>query len=299
MESRRGDWRDHERVPAEWEAAEDSPTQLGPDQLGRWTSQTVVRLSPHGAFLGDPENAVLLPKNESSGLQVGNSVDVFFYRDSEDRPIFTRTAPRAIVGEAGWMTIVGVSDTGAFADWGLPKNLLVPHRVQSRPLREGERVMVAVYVDERSERLCGTTMVDRVLTTPAPYVGNEMVSAVPYRQLDNGYAVVIERKFLGVTQNYPRLELGRPLKGYIGSTRDGRVSLVPRPTGTAGYEDGIEVLRMLMQKNNGWIGVTDTDSPDEIRRKTGLSKAAFKRAVGGMLKAGLIDLETHGIRWRN
>ena len=267
--------------------------------LGQWSTQTVVKIIPHGVLLGTEEHTTLLPRNESEGLNVGDEIDVFLYLDSEDRPIYTRREPRAIRGEAGWMTITGVTDAGAFADWGLAKNLLVPYRVQSRRLQEGESTMVAVYLDERSERLCGTTMVDRVLTDPAPYQGGEMVSAVPYRRLDNGYAIVVEKRFLGVTQDYPQLELGRPLRGFIGGTRDGRVSLVPRPTGSAGYEDSIEKLRTLLRRNEGWLGLTDQASPEEIRRKTGLSKAAFKRAIGGMLKAGLITLETHGIRQKN
>jgi uncharacterized protein len=273
--------------------------------LGRISTLVVRRLRPPGAYLGidadDPSEeaeGILLPRAEvPEGTTAGDEVDVFVYLDSEDRPVATTRFPRLFLGEVAFLDVTDVTSIGAFVDWGLPKELLVPFAEQTREVRIGDRHPIGLYVD-KSKRLAGTMRVSEMLAPPEETFERDVwVNGEAWRNEPAlGLFVIVERRCVGLV---PASEPHGLVRGQAAEFRvanvlpDGKIELSLRSHGHE--ESGADALHVLEKlERAGGPRWGDRSSPQEIRQVFGLSKKAFKRAVGHLLKTERVQIDDRG-----
>ena len=274
------------------------------DLLGRVVTLSVLRFGPPGAFLslGDDDadtdaSTILLPRSEvPEGTSEGDELEVFVYLDSEDRPIATSTPPRLALGEVAFLTVTDVTRIGAFVDWGLLKELLVPHAEQTRDLTVGDLHPFGLYLD-KTGRLAGTMRVTEMLEPGGTFHLDEWVEGEAWRNTPEiGVFVIVERRFVGLV---PAHEPNSLMRGEAARFRvanvlpDGKIELSLR--GHAHEEldnDGLRILDTLARAETPKVG--DRSSPEQIRALFGLSKKAFKRAAGRLYKLRRVDIDDEG-----
>ncbi len=272
--------------------------------LGKVVTLPVVRFGAPGAFLAlDPSDTgpgaptILLPGTETAAVvDVGAKLDVFVHLDSEDRPIATLRTPKLILGEVAFLTVTDVTSFGAFFDWGLEKELLVPLAEQTRPLAVGDRHPIALYVDDTG-RLAGTMRVTERLRGQAPFTVDEWVPGEAWRnEPELGVFVILARRHVGLL---PASEPTTLARGDVRQFRianvlaDGKLELSLRAH--AHEETGGDAQRILeAMARPGAAPISEKAPADEIRARFGLSKKAFKRAVGRLLKERVIDVDAAG-----
>lgn len=259
-------------------------------EIGKTRSLKVLREAPMGLILGSAEDEVLLPtRYVPEGTSPGDVVDVFLYTDSEDRPIATTEQPLAQADEFACLRVVSAGQVGAFLDWGLPKDLLLPHRSQLHRVRPGQQLVVRVSCDPVSGRPVATAKIERFLEPPPPDLRpGQAVSLLVYEQTDLGCKAIVDDRFGGLLYREPGsdpIEVGATVAGYVQRIRpDGRVDLTLSPTGQAGIDDARETLLQALLAAGGRLELGDRSDPEEIRRALGLSKKAFKRAAGALYR---------------
>ena len=272
--------------------------KIGEKQILRVDKQV-----PFGVYLtGDvPNERVLLPRSQvPEGTAIGDELEVFLYKDSEDRLIATRKEPKLTLHQVGYLTVIQVSRIGAFLDWGLDKDLLLPYHEQPRDrVKEGQTVLVAVYLD-KSERLCATMNVYPWLRTDSPYQTGDQVTGIVYETSRNfGAFVAVDSIYSALI---PRRELTREYKpGDIVQARvtsvkpDGKLALSVREKSYLQIDADVETILGMLRDGGGSIPFTDKASPEEIREKAHMSKNEFKRAIGHLLKENKISIEENRI----
>jgi predicted RNA-binding protein (virulence factor B family) len=270
--------------------------------MGRRNRLVVLRSSVHGAFLGRDGFEVLLPRKEvPAGLSVGDEIDVFVHHDSEDRPVATVRVPLARADEFASLVVKDVNRTGAFLDWGLAKDLLLPFREQARPIRRaGGRVVVRIYRDPVSGRLVASTRLRRFLSPPprSLHIG-QGVQLLPFQRTDLGFTAIVDRSFEGLLfldagEREP--EIGLTVPGYVRRIRpDGRVDLALRPVGREGARLARDVVLEALEQHGGRLALGDQSDPERIREALDLSKKAFKRAVGALYREGRVAITDEAI----
>jgi predicted RNA-binding protein (virulence factor B family) len=273
--------------------------------LGIYHRLTVVRESEQGFYLTkDEEDAVLLPNRYiPEGLQIGDEIDVFLYSDSQGRPIATTLTPRLTLHEFAALEVTSVTKYGAFMDWGIAKELLVPFREQNRKLEEGDIVVIYLFYDEVSSRLVGSAKVRKFLSAEQPDVKEgEEVEILVYDQSDLGYKVIINNLYEGMiyeNEMYSTLQIGDRSHAYVRKIRDdNKIDLQLQPLGYAKIASNSEKILQFLKENNGWLPLTDKSSPSEIKQILSMSKKTFKQAVGDLYKKQFIDLKEDGISLR-
>jgi len=265
---------------------------------------TVRRFTPSGAFLGDPANSatdapclLLIGAEIPSGARVGDELDVFVYLDSEDRPLATTRTPKLSLGEVAFLRVTSCTPFGAFVDWGLAKELLVPFKEQTRELHVGSREPIGVYLDDTG-RLAGTMRVAELLDQePFEFAQDQWLEGEAWRNdPEIGLFAILERRFLGMV---PASEPHRLTRGQAARFRvshvheDGKVELSLRAHAHQELENDAEtVLRVIGKPGAARVG--DHSAPEQLRELFGLSKKAFKRAAGRLLKQGLVSLDDQG-----
>ncbi len=275
--------------------------------VGRTAALRVRRLGSAGASLAvdrdasddDPDASVLLlPKSEvPDGTQIGDELSVFVTLDSEDRPIATTLMPKVHLGEVAFLTITALTEVGIFVDWGLPKELLVPFREQTRELAVGQRHPVGLFLD-KTGRLAGTMRISEMLRDKPEMTAGEWVAGEAWREDPAvGLFVIVERRFVGLVPKREPHALARGASAMFRVTRvlpDGKFELSLRAKAHEEIEDDAEhVLELLREP--GAPPVSDRATPDEIRRRFGLSRKAFKRAVGRLLKDGVVAIDAAAV----
>lgn len=270
------------------------------DLLGREATLRLLRFGAPGAFFeveeGDP-SLVLLPGAEvPEGAAVGDEVPVFLYLDSEDRPIATTRSPRITLGEVAFLRVTDVTRFGAFVDWGLAKDLLVPFAEQTREVQVGDRHPVGLYVDDTG-RLAGTMRVAEMLEEGGDFILDEWVDGESWRlEPEIGTFIILERRFVGmVPADEPhRLSRGEAARFRVTHIHaDGKIELSLRGHAHEEREaDAARVIAYLARANAAPIG--DRSTPEEIRTAVGLSKKAFKRAAGALLRSGEVRMNAAG-----
>ena len=268
-------------------------------EFGRKNHLVVLRKRDNGLYLGESpdraEEAVLLPASEvPEGLSEGDEIEVFLYKDSEDRPIATVKTPPIEVGSAAVLTVSQVTDIGAFLDWGLMKELFLPFKEQTRKVREGERVPVIMYVD-RSGRLAASMHIYSRLSPASGYKKNDRVRGLVYEiKKELGAFVAVDGRYFGMIPSqelYERIRVGDEISARVLRVRpDGKLDLSGRKKAYAQMEDDAEKVISVIKSYDGELPFTDKASPEQIKAELGLSKAAFKRAVGRLLKEDRITL---------
>lgn len=274
-------------------------------EIGRDNTLTIQEKSDHGLYLdGGQLGPILLPNRYvTPEMQSGAKVDVFIYNDSEDRLVATTEQPYAKAGEFAYLEVVSVHpNTGAFLDWGLSKDLLLPYREQGNlRFREGDGAIVAVYVDEYTNRVVASTRLHNHLPPEKPpYAPNDAVQVIIYGDSPLGYKAIVDKRYRGLLyheENSDQLEPGDQFTGYIRKVHsDGKIDLRRDP---AGYSrvDAISA-RILHELNaaGGHLSFNDKSSPEAIRTTFDTSKKAFKQALGRLYKARRILIEESGIR---
>jgi predicted RNA-binding protein (virulence factor B family) len=272
--------------------------------LGRKATLVVRRFTSSGAFLGDPADEradapclLLIGSEIPLGSQVGDVLDVFVYLDSEDRPLATVRTPKLSLGEVTFLRVTALTSFGAFVDWGLAKELLVPFAEQTRELHVGSREPIGLYLDD-SGRLAGTMRIAELLDLePSNFSEDGWVEGEAWRNdPEIGLFAILERRFLGMV---PASEPHRLTRGQAARFRishlhaDGKVELSLRAHAHEELEHDAEaVLRVLGKPATPKVG--DHSSPEQVRELFGLSKKAFKRAAGRLLKQGLVELDAQG-----
>lgn len=272
-------------------------------EIGKYNTLKIVKDLDFGVYLdGSDGLEILLPaRYVPKNVKPGDEVEVFIYHDNEGRLIATTAKPLATVGEFKFMEVKSVNNTGAFLEWGLMKDLLVPFKEQKMPMREGKWYLVYVHQDHITKRIVASARIDKYLDNVIPdYTFNQEVDLLVADETEIGYKVIINNLHWGLlyrNEVFRRLEKGEELKGYIKEVREDEkidVSLTPM-----GYQkvDGIAgtVLESL-KAQGGFIAVHDKSEPDVIYSLFRCSKKAFKQAIGALYKQHLIALENDGIR---
>lgn len=272
--------------------------------LGRITRLRVTREAPPGFYVdGFDRGEILLPhRYVPEGTRPGSEVDVFVYRDSEDRLVATTEIPRIQAGQFGALKVIATNpQMGAFLDWGLGKDLLLPRREQGRPRRVGETVVVHVHVDAASDRIVASTRLHR-WTQPHPirFASEHLVELLVAEATPLGWKVIVEKNYLGqLYSNEVRETLvpGQTLSGYIRTVRpDGRVDVSPNRSGLGRLLPLGDFILQELEARGGNLPFHDGSSPDEIRSAFGVSKKAFKQALGALYRQRKIVVTETGIR---
>jgi predicted RNA-binding protein (virulence factor B family) len=264
-------------------------------QMGTFQRLMASRDTANGLYFTDGESEILLPRSEvPMGWVPGIETELFLYRDSEDRPTATRKTPLAQLGQTAVMDVAEVGPTGAFLQWGLLKDLLVPHAEQAIPLVKGQSVLVLVQLDERTDRLYGTTKLSRHLSRDlSGLTVGQQVSCTVWKLHELGWMVIVENRWQGlIYRNEARiLRPGEQLQGWISELREGKLDIRLRPQGFASANpDAEDRIMAALSKAGGRLALNDKSNPDEIFAVLGLSKKAFKTACGTLYKKGLIEL---------
>ena len=263
----------------------------------------VVKALDFGVYLDGGElGEILLPKKYlNKDCRVGGDVDVFLYLDSEDRLIATTLPPLAMVGEFAFLKCVEVGEVGAFLDWGLLKDLLVPFREQRMKMEKGRYYIVRIYLDEKTQRIAASSRHGRFLgKTPPDYKEGEEVDLLIAGEIAVGYRAIVNNSHWGLlyrNEVFQPLKIGQKVKGYVTKIRDEKkVDLTLQKLGGEHIHDAAASILDTLREKGGFIPVTDSSSPEKIAAVFNLSKKAFKRAVGGLYKRRLVTLEKGGIR---
>lgn len=273
-------------------------------EIARTTSLEVLREAPMGLMLGRSErngDEVLLPNaSVPVSTKVGDVIEVFLYLDSEDRPIATTAKPLAQAGEFAGLRVVSVNPTGAFLDWGLPKDLLLPFRLQLEPVRLAQKVAVWVDCDALSGRPIANAKVERFLEPPPEDLREgQAVDLLIYAETDLGFKAIVDSHFGGLLYPEPGQappQIGATVTGYVRRIRpDGKVDLTITPSGKSGADQATAALLQALEAAGGRLDLSDRSTPQEIRSRLGLSKKAFKRAVGALYRQRRIRLEDASI----
>jgi predicted RNA-binding protein (virulence factor B family) len=272
--------------------------------LGKRNLLSIVRESAPGLYLDGGElGEILLPgRYIPAGLKPKDKLDVFVYRDSEDRLVATTETPLAMVGEFACLQVISVNqNVGAFLDWGLAKDLLLPFREQEIPVRVGQSVVVYVCLDVKTDRILATTRLNRHLNRDTPaYRAGQPVNFLITGRTPPGYDAIVENAHRGLL--YPDnlaapLAVGQKLKGFVRTVRSG--GKIDLSLDAAGYKRVAPLTDQIVQAlehNGGQLAFDDDSSPEAIRQKFGVSKKAFKQALGKLYKARRIRFQNPGIQ---
>lgn len=269
--------------------------------LGTLNTLTVKKQVKFGYYLdGLSWGEILLPNNVApANLEIGQELSVFLYLDSEDQLIATTERPRIMVGQVAMLPVVATTKVGAFLNWGLKKDLLVPFSEQQIPLKEGQHYLVYCYVD-LSNRIVASTKLDRhIHKTPATYQIGDKVAIIVSEQTDLGYKVVIEHQHWGVlykNEVFKPLRRGDKLTAYVMKVRDdGKIDLRLVSTTHKQAQELTDKVLYKLKQNGGKLALTDKSSPEQIYDAFGVSKKAFKQAIGALYKEKKIVITEQGL----
>ena len=261
-------------------------------ELGKKQELTVIKRVEFGVYLGEQEDAeerVLLPKKQvPEGTEIGSKLTVFVYKDSKDRLISTTNEPKLELGGLAVLKVAQVGKIGAFLDWGLEKDLLLPFREQTRRVHEGQEVLVALYID-KSSRLCATMNVYEYLELQSPYKKDDRVKGTVYEISEEfGAFVAVDNRYSGLVPRkdfHGGAKIGDIVEARVtGVHEDGKLNLSVREKSYLQMDKDAELVMQVIDEFEGVLPFNDKVSPEVIDREFGLSKNAFKRAVGRLLK---------------
>ncbi len=270
-------------------------------RLGEKQVLTVVKVVDFGVYLGNDEERVLLPKKQvPSGIEPGDPVEVFLYRDSSDRLIATTHEPKIMLGQLAVLEVVDTGRVGAFLDWGLEKDLFLPFKEQTAKVQKGDRCLVSLYID-KSGRLCATMKVYALLKTDSPYQKDDQVKGIIYDKSDEfGVFVAVDNQFsarIPKKDVFASMHVGDVVEARVTKVKeDGKLDLSVRGKIPEQMDKDADKIYKRMRQYDGELPFNDKADPEIIKSEFGMSKAAFKRAVGRLLKEGRIEILKNGIR---
>lgn len=264
-------------------------------ELGKKQVLTVVKMVDFGVYLGDDKEKVLLPKKQvPKGIEPGDPVEVFLYKDSSDRLIATTNEPKLTLGEMACLKVVQVGKMGAFLDWGLEKDLFLPFKEQTTKVKAGDECLAALYID-KSQRLCATMKVYKYLRTDSPYKKDDQVEGFIYESSDNfGLFVAVDDRYSALIpkREVPAgLKVGQRIHARVTEVKaDGKLNLSVREKAFLQMDaDAMQILKR-MEEYGGELPFNDKADAEVIKKEFGFSKNAFKRAVGRLYKERKIEI---------
>lgn len=269
-------------------------------KLGEKQILTIEKQVDFGVYLGTEEEHVLLPKKQvPKGAELGDPVEVFLYKDSRDRLIATTNEPKLTLGELAVLEVIDTGKNGAFLDWGLEKDLFLPFREQTGPVKKGDHVLVSLYID-KSSRLCATMKVYEKLSCDSPYQKDDMVEGIVYELSDRfGVFVAVDGKYSALIPKrevYHSYRVGETIRARVSAVKDnGKLDLSVREKAFIQMDVDAAKLMDYMEKHGGRIPFTDKAAPETIRKEFEMSKNEFKRAVGRLLKEKKIEIREKDI----
>jgi uncharacterized protein len=270
--------------------------------IGKYNYLTIERVTSVGMFLSDVEGEEVLLPNQyiTDDMQVGDQIKVFVYLDSEDRPVATTQTPKIVRNEFAFLEVKDVSEHGAFLDWGLIKDLFVPFREQPKPMEIGEKYVVFLYLDQKSQRLLASAKIDKFLESERLTVAEgDEVDLLIWQKTDLGYNVVVNQYHKGLiyaNEVFQPLEIGDSLKGYVKKIREeNKLDISLQKTGYEVVEPVAKQILEEVEKGKGFLALSDSSSPEDIYNKLKISKKVFKKAIGGLYKQGIIRITEDGI----
>ncbi|MBK8628432.1 MAG: GntR family transcriptional regulator [Saprospiraceae bacterium] len=271
-------------------------------QLGHKTSLRIVKKTDFGYFLDGGERGEILMPNRyvTPEMVIDDYVDVFVFLDGEERIVATTETPYAQEGEFGWMKVNKIETVGAFLDWGVSKELLVPFSEQKIKMEEGRYYLVYVYLDKLTDRLAATMKVEKFLDkSPSDYKVNDQVDLIIWTATEVGYKAIINGKHQGViyrNEIFKPIHTGQKMVGYIKKVReDGKIDLALDPLGYVKIDAQAQKVLDLLHKSKGKLPYNDKTDPEVIYKIFGMSKKVFKQAIGTLYKQKQITITDQGI----
>lgn len=273
-------------------------------EIGQFNRLKVMREVPFGVYLdGGEAGGILLPRREvPEDTRIGDSLQVFIYLDSDDFLIASTRKPRALVGQFARLKVTDVNKVGAFLDWGMPKELFLPFAEQLRPLKPGEWVTVYLYIDN-SERIAASARTERFLEkNPTDLKPGQLVELLVLRRTDLGYPVIIDHRYEGLLHHqdlFREIRPGQRLSGFIKQLLpDGKIDVMLDKPGYARVDPLAQQILDYLDTHGGHCPLGDKSDPDAIRETFGVSKKAYKMALGALMKAGQITQDETGVHRR-
>ncbi len=270
-------------------------------KIGDDNTLKIARETSVGLYLTDGEKDVLLPnKYVPKKYEIGDELIVFVYLDQEERPVATTLEPYIYLNEFALLKVNYINDFGAFMDMGLEKDLFVPFREQARPMKEGNRYLIYMYLDEKTNRLVGSSKLRQFVDNKEITVQEgEEVELVVSHITDLGINVIINEKHAGLmykNEVFEEMRTGDRIIGYIKSIRpDGKIDVTRTKVGFDGVLDSATQILKELESNNGFLGLTDASHPEDIKTVLNMSKKTFKKAVGTLYKQQQIEIKENGI----
>lgn len=274
-------------------------------ELGKYNNLVVRNFTDFGLYLASEEanldKTILLPKNEiPPNTVIGDTIKVFVYKDSEDRDIATTKEVPLEIGQIANLIVKDVTPIGAFVDWGLMKDLLVPFKEQTKKLNVGDSILISLYID-KSNRLCGTMKLYDLLSLESPYKKDDYITGTVYEIIDNfGAFVAIDNKFSGLIPNqelFKKIQVGDQVSGRVMELReDGKLTISLRQKSHIQLDADAKLIMDALELSGGFLPYHDKTDSEVIKDKFQISKNAFKRAIGRLYRAEKIILEENGIK---
>lgn len=271
--------------------------------VGKFNTLRVVKILSFGAYLDGGEfGEILMPsKWIPGGVGVDDHVNAFLYYDSSDRIIATTQKPLASVGDFAYLKVKDVNNVGAFLDWGLDKDLMVPFAEQMAKLEKGRSYLVYVFVDPRTKRIVASAKLEKFLElTPSSLKAGDEVDLIIWIRSDLGYKAIINKQNLGMlylNETFIDVGTGMHVKGFISKVRpDGKIDLRLEPAGYEKIESLSGRLLKVLQDHDGFLPLHDKSPAEEIYQQLGMSKKNFKKSVGSLYRDQLIVIEKEGLR---
>lgn len=274
-------------------------------KIGSFNELVVEREVEFGLYLNPKEDEVLLPsKYIPENTNIGDTIRVFVYTDSEDRPVATTLEPKAVVGQFACLQVKDTTPIGAFMDWGLEKDLLIPNNEQVDPMSVGESHVVKVCLDKTTDRVYGTTLIaGHCDHDTSELVEGQKVSLLIYDITQIGIMAIIDNQYSGMlykSETFEHVAKGDTKEGYVLKIRDdGKVDLSLKKPGYGSILTSSGIILNVLNNAGGFIPCHDKSSPEEIKNTFSMSKKEFKRTIGSLYKAGEIKIEDGGIRLKN
>jgi hypothetical protein len=273
--------------------------------IGQHHELTILRPTTVGLFLGDEsgEEDILLPNKYSpEEFDVGQKIKVFVYRDHEERKIATTLEPKILLHQFGFLRVTSVTNVGAFMDWGLEKELMVPFREQRQKMEAGRWYIVYLDVDKKTDRLYATNKIEKRLNNDTVTVEEgEAVEVMIMKKTDLGFSVIVNQQHEGLifeSDIFTKLNIGEKLTGYVKQIReDNKIDITLQPIGFKNFNDpNCEAILNKLKMRKGFLPITDKSSPEEIYAQFNISKKAYKKAIGTLYKQRKVTLQEDGIK---
>ena len=271
-------------------------------EIGRFNELKIKKETTIGVYLDSDAGEILMPrKYVPQEAHAGDNIRVFVYRDSEDRLIATTLTPYAVVGEFACLKVVAITRAGAFLDWGVQKDLLVPYSEQSGKMEVGGKYIVRIFLDERTQRITATAKISRFIENEnVDFREGENVSVLVYRITDLGIKVIVNNRYFGMlykNEVFEKLHIGDQAEAYVKRIRtDGKIDLMLGKAGPADIEEAKIVIIQALKEHKGFLPLGDNSAPEHIREILHMSKKTFKKAAGGLYKKELIEIKEDGIK---